>query len=208
MNEPTKSGISRRVLLSLGVLGAVGAIAGLGTYAQFTDSTTASNAVSTGTVDINLAGVGVGNRLSVAATAVAATDTIERAVNLSNSSTIALSGLTLGSVANAAPGSSSLLDTDATDGLQLQIDSCPTAWTEAGTAPAYTYTCAGGSTSVLASGPVIRAAAPLSGVSLGAGATTYLRMKWTMPDSDNTFQGQSSLIDYNFVATQRAGTSR
>jgi len=49
---------------------------------------------------------------------------------------------------------SSLLDTDATNGLQLTIQSCPTAWTEAGTSPAYTYTCTGTATTVLPSRPV------------------------------------------------------
>ena len=41
-----KPGISRRILLSLGILGTVGAVAGLGTYATFTDSTTAEHSVS------------------------------------------------------------------------------------------------------------------------------------------------------------------
>ena len=50
-----------------------------------------------------------------------------------------LSAITL--TTGASP--SSLLDTDATNGLQIAIDKCSVAWTEAGSSPAFTYTCGG-----------------------------------------------------------------
>jgi hypothetical protein len=103
---------------------------------------------------------------------------------------------------------SSALDTDATEGLQLAIDKCSVAWTETGTPPAHTYTCAGTTSSVLASRPVIGSNLALGNLALGAGGgTDRLRLTLSMPGSSN-LQGLSSTIRYSFTATQRTATSR
>jgi predicted ribosomally synthesized peptide with SipW-like signal peptide len=194
---------SKRVLLSLGVLGTLGAVAGLATYATFTSTTSATNQVSTGTVVLNLAASGAANRMSASATNVAAGDTMQRAVDLVNTSSLALASETLTTNATI----SSALDTDATNGLQLVIDKCSVAWTEAGTAPAYTYTCGGTTSSVLASRAVIGSSIALSNTSLAAGGgTDHLRLTWTLP-SASTLQGLSSTINYSFTGTQRAATN-
>jgi predicted ribosomally synthesized peptide with SipW-like signal peptide len=199
--------VTSRLLLSACVLGIAASIAGLATYATFTSSTSASQSVSSGTVTIGLGATGAStNRLNVAATNIAAGDTIQRSVDLINSGSINLASITLSSTATT----SSLLDTDATNGLQLAIDRCSVPWTESGTAPAYTYTCSGTSTSVLASRAIVGSNLTLSNLgSLTAGATDRLRFTLTLPSAaPNTLQNQSSVIQYTFAGTQRAATNQ
>jgi spore coat-associated protein N len=199
--------VTSRLLLTACVLGVAGSIAGLATYATFTSSTSASQSVSSGAVTIGLGATGAStNRLNVAATNIAAGDTIQRSVDLIDSGSINLSAITLSSTATT----SSLLDTDAVNGLQLVIDKCSVPWTEGGTAPAYTYTCSGTTSSVLASRAVIGGNLTLSNLgSLTTGVTDHLRFTLTLPSAaPNTFQNQSSVIQYTFTGTQRAATNQ
>lgn len=198
---------AQKVLLSLATVGAAAALAGAGTWATFTSSATANQSVSSGTVVIELGNAGTSaNRLTVNATNVAPGDTVQRAVDLSNSGSLALASITLSTTATT----SSLLDTDVTNGLQMVIDRCSVPWTEAGTAPAYTYTCSGTTSTTVASRPVIGANLAMANLtSTAAGSTDHLRVTLSLPTSaDNTFQGRTSTISYTFTATQRAGTSR
>ena len=200
---------SVKVLASLAVIAAAASLAGLGTFATFTSSTTATHTVSSGSVTIALGAAGAANRLTVNATGIAPGDTIQRAFQLSNSGTIDLAGApTL--TTTASP--SSLLDTDGTNGLQMVIDKCSVAWTEAGTAPAYTYTCGGTATSVLASRAVIGSNLALSNLTdlvTGGSGPDYLRLTLTLPSAaGNTFQNLSSTLTYTFNGTQRAATNK
>jgi predicted ribosomally synthesized peptide with SipW-like signal peptide len=200
---------SVKVLASLAVLAAAASLAGLGTFATFTSSTTATHTVSSGSVTIALGAAGAANRLTVNATGVAPGDTIQRAFQLSNSGTIDLAGApTL--TTTASP--SSLLDTDGTNGLQMVIDKCSVAWTEAGTAPAYTYTCGGTTTSVLASRAVIGSSIALSNLTdlvTGGSGPDYLRLTLTLPSgAGNTFQNLTSTLTYSFNGTQRSATNK
>lgn len=203
-----KSGASvKKILFSLAILGAAASIAGLGTYASFTSSTAATQTVDSGTVSITLGAVGAANRLTVGASGLVAGDTVQRAVNLINNGAGGsdnLSSITL--TTTASP--SSLLDSDATTGLQMAVDKCSVAWTEAG--PPYTYTCSGTTTSVLASRAVIGSNLTLSNLSsLATGSTDYLRVTLTLPSSaPNTHQGLSSTITYTFTGTQRTATNK
>src|SRR5690348_10445545 len=177
------------------------------TYATFTSSTSASQSITSGTVTIALGATGAStNRLTVGASGIAAGDSLQRSVDIVNQGTIDLTSIGLTTTATT----SSLLDTDTTNGLQVAIDRCSAAWTESGTAPAYTYTCSGTTSSVLASRPVIGSNLTLANLSsLTAGATDHLRVTLTLPAAaPNTLQGQSSTIQYAFTGTQRAGTSR
>jgi predicted ribosomally synthesized peptide with SipW-like signal peptide len=197
----------RKLLVSLAIVAAAASIAGLGTFATFTSSTSASQSVSSGTVTIALGATGAStNRLTVGASNIAPGDTIQRSVDLLNSGSIDLSGITL--TTNAT--TSSLLDTDATNGLQMVIDRCSNAWTEGGTAPAYTYTCSGATSSVLASRAVVGSNLTLSNLAaLTNGVTDHLRVTLTFPSAaPNSFQNQSSTIQYTFTGTQRAGTNK
>jgi predicted ribosomally synthesized peptide with SipW-like signal peptide len=197
----------RKLLVSLAIVAAAASIAGLGTFATFTSSTSASQSVSSGTVTIALGATGAAtNRLTVGASNIAPGDTIQRSVDLINSGSIDLSGITL--TTNAT--TSSLLDTDATNGLQMVIDRCSNAWTEGGTAPAYTYTCSGATSSVLASRAVVGSNLTLSSLAaLTNGVTDHLRVTLSFPSAaPNSFQNQSSTIQYTFTGTQRAGTNK
>jgi spore coat-associated protein N len=190
---------ARKLLLSIAVLGSAASIAGLGTFATFTSSTSASHTIASGTLSLT-APV---SRLGTGASAIAAGDTMQRAIDLSYSGTISLGSATLTTSAT----SSSLLDTDATNGLQIAIDKCSQAWTESG--PPYTYTCGGATSSVLASRALIGSAIALSNLTLTAGSTDHLRVTVTLPSSaDNTLQNKSSTVDYTFTGVQRAGANQ
>jgi spore coat-associated protein N len=206
-----KSGVRRRrsrgqkLLLTIALLGAAASIAGLGTFATFTSSTSASHTVSSGTVTIALGATGAStNRLNVDATAIAPGDTIQRSVDLIDQGTINLASVTLTTSATT----SSVLDTDATNGLQMVIDKCSQAWTEAG--PPYTYTCGGSTSTVLSSRAVIQTGMTLSNLSsLTAGSTDHLRVTLTFPSgAGNSFQNKSSTIQYTLTGTQRTATDK
>jgi predicted ribosomally synthesized peptide with SipW-like signal peptide len=190
---------ARKLLLSIAVLGSAASIAGLGTFATFTSSTSASHTIASGTLSLTTPV----SRLGTGASPIAAGDTMQRAIDLSYSGTISFGSVTLTTSAT----SSSLLDTDATNGLQIAIDKCSQAWTESG--PPYTYTCGGSTSSVLASRALIGSAIALSNLTLTAGSTDHLRVTVTLPSSaDNTLQNKSSAIDYTFTGVQRAGTNQ
>jgi predicted ribosomally synthesized peptide with SipW-like signal peptide len=192
-----------KLLATVAVLGAAASIAGLGTYATWTSTTSENHTISSGTVTIALGATGAAtNRLNVGASALAPGDTVQRSVDLTNSGSIDLAGVTL--TTTASP--SSLLDTDATNGLQMVVDKCSVAWTEAG--PPYTYTCGGTTTTVLASRPVVGSNLSLSNA-MSSGATDHLRVTLTLPNTaDNSFQNKSSTITYAFTGTQRTATSK
>jgi spore coat-associated protein N len=197
----------KKLLGSFAVLGVAASVAGLGTFATFTSSTSASQSIASGTVSIALGASGPANRLTVGATNVVAGDTIQRAVDLINNGTASADNLSSIQLSTSAAPSSAL-DTDATNGLQTVIDKCSVAWTETG--PPYTYTCGGTTSSVLASRAVIGSNIALSNLSsLTTGTTDHLRVTLTLPAAaPNAEQGQSSTISYNFVGTQRTATSK
>jgi spore coat-associated protein N len=198
---------SRNVLLTIAALGAAAAIAGVGTYATFTSSTTASQTIASGTVTISLGATGAAtNRLNVGASNIAAGDTIQRSVDLVNQGTLDLSAISLSTTATT----SSRLDSDTTNGLQMAIDRCSVPWSEGGSAPAYTYSCSGTTSSVLASTPVIGANMALANMgALTHGATDHLRVTLSLPASaPNSLQSQSSVVQYTFNGTQRAAQSQ
>ena len=189
----------QKIVLSIAVLGAAAAIAGLGTFATFTSSTSATHTIASGTLSLTAPF----SRLGTGASPIAAGDTMQRAIDLNYAGSIAFSTVTL--TTSASP--SSLLDTDATNGLQMVIDKCSVAWTESG--PPYTYTCGGSTSSVLGSRALIGTDLALSNLTLTAGATDHLRATITFPSAaGNTFQNQSSTLSYAFTGTQRAGQSQ
>jgi spore coat-associated protein N len=199
----------RRLLGSFAVVGVTAAMAGLGTFATFTSSTTASHTISSGTVSIALGTTGAANRLTIGASNVVPGDTMQRAVDLINNGTGTADNLS-SIVLSTTASPSSLLDTEATNGLQMVIEKCSTAWTEAGTSPAYTYTCGGTTSTVLASRAVIGSSMALTGLaSLTTGSTDHLRVTLTLPTiAPNTLQGLTSTISYNFLGTQRVAANK
>jgi spore coat-associated protein N len=192
---------SKKLVASGAVIAAAAAVAGLGTFGSFTSSTSASTEVKSGTVKIEL---GAANDLSIAATGLVPGDTVARPFQLSNTGSENLATLTLSTVATTT----SKLDTDATNGLQLTIQDCPVAWTKNGT----TYNCAGGATTVLPTQPIVGANKTLTGSNLGsltANGSDFLLATATFPtNADNTFQAQSSVVGFTFTGTQRTATAK
>jgi spore coat-associated protein N len=198
--------LARKTLASLTLLGLAASLAGLGAWATFTSTASQSQTLASGTVTIALGATGAAtNRLNIGASNLAAGDTVQRAVNLTNSGSLSLASITL--TTTASP--STALDTDATNGLQMVIDKCSQAWTEGGSAPAYTYTCGGTTSTVLASRAVIGSGLSLSNLGiLSSTGTDYLRVTLTLPSgAGNTLQNLSSTITYAFTATQRNATN-
>jgi spore coat-associated protein N len=195
-----------KVFGSIAVLGAAASVAGLGTFASFTSSTSATQAISSGSVSIALGATGPANRLTVAASNLVPGDTVERAVDLTSTSSDALGSVSLQT--SGAPNNALITDTN---GLTVKIEKCPVAWTETGTAPAYVYTCAGGAnTTVLAAGAVGNTTS-LSGLAaLTSGSSTdHLLVTLALPAAaTNTLQGLSTSITYAFNGTQRTATNK
>lgn len=191
---------SGKILASVALVGTAAAVAGMGTYGAFTSTTSASQAVTAGTVVIALNQAGAANTLNVPVTGLLPGDSVEKIATLTNSGNSALNSITL----TAGTTTPSLLTTDTANGLQLTIQSCSTAWT--GTAAP--YTCSGTTTTVLASGPVIGADKALAGLaSVASGAADNLKVTTSLPTTaPNTFQGATSTITFDFTGTQRTGT--
>jgi hypothetical protein len=209
MGKRAKARTSTRakVLATVAIIGGTAGVAGLGTFGTFTSSTTAqSQTDATGTVILDH-GV-LTNRLSVGATDIAPGDTLQRGFALRNNGSLDMASI----VMNVSAPTSSALDTDATNGLEVKIDKCSIAWVESVTTP-YTYTCAGTTTSVLAYTPVATVkATPATLSSLAAltsGSTDQLVATVRLPSTaGNTLQGLSSTLSISFTGTQRAATSK
>src|SRR5262249_14759418 len=95
------------------------------------------------------------------------------------------------------------------NGLQMTITKCSVAWTESGSSPAYTYTCGGSTSTVLASTPVTVTSAALSNLTLTVGASNHLRVTLTLPGaSTNMTMRLSMTITYHLTGYARAGTNK
>jgi len=201
----SQSPTARKVVGSLAVIGSAAAVAGLGTYGNFTDSTTpVSTTVASGTLSIDLSQPAGAHAIPVSVAGLVPGDSITRAVNLVNDGDLAMSSISLVSSATA----SSILTTDATNGLKLSVRSCSVAWTQGGTASAPNYTC-GGTESTLMSGPVVGSAELFNPASLTPGGTDRVVFSVSQPTSaGNEFQGKSAGISRSFTGASRSGTAR
>lgn len=217
MSQPRT--FTKKALLSLGAVGVAASMAGLGTFATFNDSTSASQAIASGTVDVNLGTAGsADNRLTIGASGLVPGDTVQRRAKVTNAGSENLASVVLTTV-DTTIDPDTVLTTDATNGLQMKIERCTgtVGWTESVTTP-YTYTCdavlagdnAGVRSAVLASRAVIGADLALSGMqSVTAGSTDDMVVTLSLPTTaDNDFQGKSATIEYTFAGTQRNGASK
>jgi hypothetical protein len=198
-----KLGNTRKVVGSLAVVGTAAAVAGLGTFGTFSDSTTpVSTTVQTGTVDINIAQPGGAVAVPATVSGFVPGDSMSRAVNLSNNGTSALSALTMA----AQSGATNALVTDTTNGLQLSVKTCSVAYTQNGTTTP-SYTCSGTERS-LYSGQALVANQTLTGLnSMTAGGVDYLTFTVSLPTSaGNTFQGLTAPLNITFTGVQRNGS--
>ena len=197
---------TRKVVGSLAILGTAAAVAGLGTYGNFTDSTTPMNTtVGTGTLSINLAQPGGVVAIPVTTAGFLPGDSISRAVNLINDGGSALGSVTMTS---ALTSPANVLTSDAVNGLQLSVKGCSVAWTQGGTPTAPTYACSGTERSIV-SAPAVTNAALVNPASLAAGGVDNLVFTIALPaTADNSFQNKSASLSLTFTAAQRTGTAR
>lgn len=192
---------SAKILASVALVGTAAAVAGMGTFGAFTDSTTTvDQAVTAGTVTIELGGAV--NTLNLPITGLLPGDSVEKLATLSNTGNSDFNTVTLttelpaGDTANA-------LTSDVTNGLKLNIESCSTAWTVVANG---LDTCSG-STTVLALAPILGSNVLAAPASLAAGTDDHLKITTTLPSgANNAFQGLTSTINFTFVATQRTAT--
>jgi Camelysin metallo-endopeptidase len=198
-NAPAHRNRARKVIGSLAIAGAAAAVAGLGTFGTFTDSTTpVATTVQNGTVDINL--TQQGTTVPVSTAGFVPGDSLSRAVDLSNDGTSDLSSVTLASTATAA----SALTSDTTNGLQLAVRSCPVAWTQSGSA----YTC-GQTAATLYSGAALTSSALPGVASLASHGVDHLLLTVSLPTTaGNGFAGLSSTLNLTFTGVQRTGAAR
>jgi hypothetical protein len=180
--------------------------AGLGTMAAGYSSQSGSSGLGVTSGEVTI-GAGTVNRLTTAVGNIEPGDVIYRPIDLVSTTTL-LSSVTL-STTDTYGGAK--LST-ATVGLQMTVQWCPTVagWTEAGSSPAYTYTCPGGATTLIASRDLITS----SPLSLGSGlnarnsgatlpTTDHLLVTLTLPTSSpSSAQAAQSVINYTFTGVQ------
>ncbi|GGO69582.1 TasA family protein [Nocardioides deserti] len=196
-----------KLVASVALVAGAASVAGLGTFGAFTSTTSASESVAAGTIKL---GEGTSTQgPSIAAAGLVPGDTVERDIVLTRGENDEKFG-TVSLTTTAA--TSNLLATDVTNGLQIKIDECSTAWTKVDTKRDNgKLQCAGTTTSVLASRPVVGANLPLdqATVTLNDAKVSNLRVTLTFPEAaDNDFKSLANSIKLTFDATQRAAESR
>ena len=204
-NDSTTTTRRRTGLTIVGALSLVGAavaVAGLGTFGQFTDSTSpVDTKVDTGVVSIDVSSP-AGASVPFSGGMMLAGDSRSALVDLVNDGTTPLTSVTLTSTAT----SSSVLDQDTVNGLQLTVESCPVAWTTGASAP----TCSGTVRSYFTRPIVFSNATLVSSGALAAGATDHLKLTAALPASasGNAFEGATSNLNFVFTGSQRSGGPR
>ena len=84
---------SGKILASVALVGTAAAVAGMGTYGAFTSTTSASQAVTAGTVVIALNEAGAANTLNVPVTGLLPGDSVEKIATLTNTGNSALNSI-------------------------------------------------------------------------------------------------------------------
>ncbi|MGY1754681.1 TasA family protein [Blastococcus sp. SYSU D01042] len=200
MSAKVTSSTARKVIGSLGVIGAAAAVAGMGTFGSFTDSTAPVNTtIASGTVKINLTQAAA---LPFSAAGLVPGDSITRTFTLKNDGNTNFGSISVESTTSNSP--QSVLTSDITNGLQLAVKSCSVPWTQSGNA----FTCSAVEKS-LASGPAVTTQPLAAPAALTSGAQDNIAITYTLPTgAGNTFQGKSADLSVVFTATQRAAGAR
>ncbi len=171
---------------------------------------TTGGSVITGTLKLTQAAStvsGITGGFETAIADMAPGDTINRYVTLTNAGTLDAITPTL---ALSGTGST-LLTTDGTKGLQVAVNNCSAAWTNAGA-------CSGTTTAVMASTTALAMATPQAlTLTNTAGFASNLKISITLPNSDEnvlngalpegTIQGLSTTLTWTFSQSQRTGVT-
>ena len=190
-----RAGLPSRLLLSLGALGAAGSIAGLGTFATFTDTEAPTTAIDSGDVEIALNGA---TDVTSAYTNLVPGDSGVRYVTVQNTGDVELANVVL--TVGAAP--SNLLTVDAgadTSGLEVQIQSCAVAWAAGACAAP---------TALYAMGNILSASNTTISTNMAVNANAYLKFTVQLPaTAGNSYQNLATTVTWTFTGTQRAAVT-
>lgn len=214
---------AKKILLSLIGIGIVGSLIGMGTFASFTATTTnPGNTFSTGTLSITTSRP---TQSVMTFANLIPGDVVTQALTLTNNGTIDMS-LTL---TRTITSTTTVLDSDATNGLQLWVGGCTSPWsgnnctpvaralvgsgnTYAGATPVPIVNAtpvsifAGGSESFCSSNATNAAQRATRGNACAATDNYYLLFRVNLPTSaGNTFQDKSSTILFTWDGTQVTG---
>ncbi|MGY2067591.1 hypothetical protein [Blastococcus sp. SYSU DS0619] len=193
-------GTAAKVVGTLAVVAAAGAVAGLGTFGGFSGSDSVDTEVGTGVLSIGLTAAAGTASVPFTGGTMLPGDVEQVPFDLVNDGDVPLATVTFGSVARR----SSPLDTDRVNGLQMRIQSCSEAWTVAGSG----YTCAGDVTDFYA-GPIVMQEALSGAASLAPGGVDHLLTTVSFPaTAGDELRRQSSALTFTFTATQRDGAAR
>jgi spore coat-associated protein N len=187
---------SGKIIASVALVGTAAAVAGLGTFGAFTATTSASQAVDAGTIEVGIHSDN--NTMTSPIVNMLPGDTVTKFVTLDNTGDSNLGTVSLTTTPVVTPAApESILTSDATNGLKITVESCATPWTG--------NTCAGSITAI-ANQPIIGANRDLGTVSsLTAGAESYLKITTVLPaDANNDFKNAAGAVTFTFDATQRA----
>jgi hypothetical protein len=191
----------KQVAASLGVVSAAAAVAGMGTFGDFTQTTApVDTSVDSGVVSIALNPAASEATVPFSPGGLLPGDTVTKPFDLGNDGNVAWSSVTFKSSAVV----SSVLNTDKVNGLQITVESCPQSWAPAGTG----YTCAGGRTTFY-SGPIIMEKSLANAVSVTPGRTDHLLATIRFPENaGNAMKSQVSRLAFTFTAVQRDSAAR
>jgi hypothetical protein len=199
----TRRRSAMKIVGAISAVGAAVAVAGMGTFGGFTDSTSpVATKVDTGVLSIDVSAPGGSPTVPFGGGMMLAGDSRSHLIDLVNDGTTALSAITLKSWAT----SSSILDQDTVNGLQLTAESCSVAWNTAGAVP----TCSG-TTRTYFTQPILVDNYPLnSTAAMAPGVTDHLKLTAALPASasGNAFEGVSSNLSFQFTGIQRSGGVR
>ena len=193
-----------RIVASLAVLATAASVAGLGTYGNFTDSTSASTSVTTGTLSLEAgAPGGLPHVIPVSTTGFVPGDWLTRPLNLTNDGNLPLSSVRLATTATPA----SVL-TDPFKGLQLTLEECSRRWTEVATGSVPSYTC-DQTRRTIYTGPFVSTAALPGLDTLAPGGIDNLLFTISLPSTTgNEVQGLSASLNIGFTGIQALGGAR
>jgi hypothetical protein len=201
-NRLTGPAARKKLLGSVAVLGVAAAVAGFGSYSTFNDTTTPVNTqITSGVLSLSLKDNGAVATVPFAGGTFLAGDSHSKPLDLVNDGDTAHSSVTMTTSATT----SSALDTDQTNGLQLTVTSCSVPWTASGSS----WSCSG-TTRGFYTGPIVTSSQALtSAASLAVGGVDHLLLTALLPStaSGASFQNASSTLSFVFTGSQRSGSA-
>ncbi|MCO4263708.1 hypothetical protein NG697_12380 [Pseudarthrobacter sp. MDT3-26] len=190
----------KKIAGSVAIVVTAAALAGAGTFGDFSNSTNASQEVSTGS-----AGLTMGyNTFNKPVSGFLPGDSVERLASFTNPGTAELKDVLLDVTVNE----SSALTTDPVNGLQVSVSNCLVPWT---VDPSGADFCSGYEWNVVPPTSIAALAAQAPTAlptmqSLVGGGVDNLRAVISLPSTaDVSFQNLSAEVDFSFTGTQRNG---